>query len=89
MNKEIVGVPLDAPMLNFSKIRMNLSKCDMIGGFEGLFRIITSENLELLELWLTETEIKIEEIYFLLDRLLSECPNLQVLLLNLDRRLLS
>jgi len=45
MEKDIIGVPLDAPMLNFSKIRMNLSKCDMVGGFEGLFRIITSENL--------------------------------------------
>ena len=29
-------------ILNFSKIRINLSKCDMIGGFEGLFRIVAN-----------------------------------------------
>lgn len=33
MDKEILGVPIDAPILNFSKIRLNLSRCDMIGGF--------------------------------------------------------
>jgi hypothetical protein len=39
--------------LNFSKIRLNLSRCDMIGGFEGLFRIIANSSLELLELRMT------------------------------------
>ena len=48
MDKETLGVPLDAPTLKFSKIRINLSRCDMIGGFEGLFRIVANENLELL-----------------------------------------
>ena len=50
IDKEVLGVPPDAPILKFSKIRINLTKCDMIGGFDGLFRIITNENLELLEI---------------------------------------
>ena len=54
MDKEMVGVSPDAPILKFSKIRMNLTRCEMIGGFEGMFRIITNENLELLELRLSE-----------------------------------
>lgn len=53
MDKEILGVQMDAPILNFSKIRLNLSRCDMIGGFEGLFRIIANSSLELLELRMT------------------------------------
>jgi hypothetical protein len=48
MDKETLGVPIDAPVLKFSKIRINLTRCDMIGGFEGLFKIVANENLELL-----------------------------------------
>jgi hypothetical protein len=55
MDKEVLGVAPEALILKFSKIRINLTRCDMIGGFEGLFRIITNENLELLELKLNET----------------------------------
>lgn len=55
MDKEVLGVDPEALILKFSKIRINLTRCDMIGGFEGLFRIITNENLELLELKLNET----------------------------------
>lgn len=45
MDRETVGVPLDAPLLHFSKVRINLTRCDMAGGFEGLFRIIANESL--------------------------------------------
>lgn len=89
MEKETLGVALDAPMLKFSKIRINLTKCDMIGGFEGLFRIIANENLELLELRMAETEVQIKELLFLLDRLLTESPNLHTLLLGLERKIVT
>ena len=55
MDKETLGVSLDAPMLRFSKIRINLTRCDMIGGFEGLFRIVANKNLEVLEMRMAET----------------------------------
>ena len=71
MDKEVLGVPLDTPVLRFSKVRMNLTHCDMIGGFEGLFRIIASEQLELLELRLGDTEVSSKEIGYLLDLLIS------------------
>ena len=45
IDKEMLGVAPDASILKFSKIRINLTRCDMIGGFDGLFRIITNENL--------------------------------------------
>lgn len=45
MDKEVLGVSPDAALLKFSKIRVNLTKCEMIGGFEGFFRIITNDNL--------------------------------------------
>lgn len=45
MDRETVGVPPDAPLLHFSKVRINLTRCDMAGGFEGLFRIIANESL--------------------------------------------
>ena len=48
MDKEVLGVALDATPLKFAKIRINLTRCDMIGGYEGFFRIIANENLELL-----------------------------------------
>ena len=50
MDKEIMGVSPEASVLKFSKLRINLTRCEIIGGFEGLFRIITNDNLELLEL---------------------------------------
>jgi hypothetical protein len=37
----MLGVALDAPILKFSKIRINLNHSELIGGFDGLFRIIT------------------------------------------------
>jgi hypothetical protein len=89
MDKETLGVPLDAPILRFSKVRANLSRCDMIGGFEGFFRIIANENLELLELRLTETEINMKEVLYLMDKLATEAPFLQTLLLSLERRLVT
>ena len=60
MDKEILGVSLDAPVMRFSKIRMNLTRCDMIGGYEGLFRIVANENLEVLEMRMAETEVPIK-----------------------------
>jgi len=42
MEKECLGLSLDVPMLKFTKIRINLTKCQMIGGFEGLFRIVAN-----------------------------------------------
>ena len=71
IDKEILGVSPDASILKFSKIRINLTRCDMIGGFDGLFRIITNENLELLELNLSATEVSTKEILYLLDRLIT------------------
>jgi hypothetical protein len=33
MEKEVLGVDPSFPILKFSKVRINLTKCDMIGGF--------------------------------------------------------
>lgn len=55
MNKEYLGVPLDAPILRFAKIRINLTGNQMVGGYEGLFRIVANDSLELLEIRLTES----------------------------------
>jgi hypothetical protein len=61
----------------------------MIGGFEGLFRIITNENLELLEIRLGETEVSTKEIVFVLDRLISDCPFLHTLIISFERKIIS
>lgn len=42
---ETPGIKADAPRLKFSKIRANFNKCRMMGGFEGIFRIIANSNL--------------------------------------------
>jgi hypothetical protein len=48
MNKECMGVPYDAPVMRFPKIRINLTANQMVGGYEGLFRIVANDSLELL-----------------------------------------
>jgi hypothetical protein len=87
MYKDLLGVPLDAPLLHFAKIRINLTHTQLVGGYEGLFRIIANENLELLELRLTESDASFRELIFLLDRLLTESPFLQTLLICWEKRI--
>ncbi len=42
---ESVGLPMDAPILQFSKIRINLTQSSLVGGYAGLFRCLCNSEL--------------------------------------------
>lgn len=42
-------------MFNFVRIKANLTKCRLEGGFDKLFRCFAGDNLETLEVRLTES----------------------------------